>query len=112
MRNKARNTGNAYARAIANYRAIPKSVFAAVAASFAVRIEETTDPDSIEFAIIREWQNLRHNGIVPQRVRIPRAVLTALAQRELFPQEIAAETGPESGISTVSTGVHRQDPPV
>ena len=84
---------NEYARAITHYRAIPKAVFAAVAFSFADRITGDGDPKSIEFAILREWRTLRENGIVPQRVRIPRRVLVELEQRDLFPQEARPKTG-------------------
>ena len=112
MKNRGVKLSNEYARAIRNFGTIPKSVFAAVAYAFASRIEETDDPKSIEFAIVREWRTLRDNRIVPQRVRIPRAVLKELEQRDLFPQETRPESGRESGFSTVSTDVHRSKPPV
>lgn len=111
MRRHAKH--NPYAAAIATtYHDVPKSVYAAIAYAFASRLFQTSDPQSIEYTIVREWQTLRDAGIVPQRVRIPRRVLGVLQQRELFPQAIGPEKAGDPEISTGSTGVHRSNPPV
>lgn len=54
---------------------IPKTVFAAIAVSFAMRLSHSAssgqDEDDIDRAmseIIAEWQVLHHGGIVPQPV--------------------------------------------
>lgn len=62
---------NTYARALHHIDA-PKTVWMAIAASFAARIigEGEIATDKINALIIEEWQALYDNGIVPQRVRV------------------------------------------
>lgn len=50
------------------YARTPKAVFAAIAYSFADRLDgETPTPYGIKIAIINEWRALNENGIVPQK---------------------------------------------
>lgn len=51
----------------ANYDAMPKSVLALIAFSFAQRITEDGDRDAVMAEIAREWDALHASGIVPQK---------------------------------------------
>lgn len=59
--------GNEYARAFGPlYARTPKAVFAAIAFSFALRLnEDHADRAAAEF--LKEWETLHANGIVDQR---------------------------------------------
>jgi hypothetical protein len=58
-------TSNEYADALSElYHAIPKSVLAAIAVSFACRDGDFSDAEN---SILREWMLLYQNGIVPQK---------------------------------------------
>jgi hypothetical protein len=54
---------NSYAASIPDYQRIPKSVFAAIALSFAERL---SDDGSAQNTLFREWESLHANGIVSQ----------------------------------------------
>jgi hypothetical protein len=57
---------NEYADAISDelFDALPKSVLAAIAVSFACRNGDFNDVDN---RILKEWMTLHENGIVPQK---------------------------------------------
>jgi hypothetical protein len=58
---------NEYAKLLGPlYTGMPKAVIAAIAVSFANRINEGVF-DGVECLIADEWQALYENGIVPQR---------------------------------------------
>ncbi len=61
---------NEYALALPSFTSTPKSVYAAIAYSFASRIVESDDPALIEAAILNEWAVLNQNGIVPQKPKL------------------------------------------
>ncbi len=50
-----------------NYAAMPKSVLALIAYSFAQRLTEDGNRDAVLAEIAREWDALHANGIVPQK---------------------------------------------
>lgn len=58
---------NEYARALSNYERIPKAVLAAIAYSFADRLNCDIEGATPEGTIMDEWHLLYENGIVPQR---------------------------------------------
>ena len=60
---------NEYIRMVPEYDSIPKAVWAAIAISFAMRI----DSDIWKDEIWAEWSALHTNGIVPQQ---PRPMIT------------------------------------
>jgi hypothetical protein len=51
----------------ANYEAMPKSVLAMIAYSFAQRLTQDGDRDAVMAEIACEWDALHANGIVPQK---------------------------------------------
>jgi len=59
---------NNYTEAISPevYEKTPKAVFAAIAVSFALLMEDG-DFNKVDQAIINEWKTLNGNGIVPQK---------------------------------------------
>jgi hypothetical protein len=59
---------NEYVDAVANYELMPKAVLAAIAFSFAKRINDDEDHFRAESLMLEEWATLHHNGIVPQPV--------------------------------------------
>lgn len=58
---------NDYVREIPSYDDIPKAVFAAIAFSFAMRLEED-DADRARRLLVTEWAILHQSGLVPQPV--------------------------------------------
>jgi hypothetical protein len=61
-------TTNAYARTIEDIDA-SKTVFMAIAVSFALRIGGTGNIDQARQLVMEEWVALHQNGIVPQKPR-------------------------------------------
>jgi hypothetical protein len=59
---------NNYAEAISPelYEKTPKAVFAAIAASFALLLNDE-DFDGLDEKLLNEWRTLNQNGIVPQK---------------------------------------------
>lgn len=60
---------NNYANAVEGYDRTPKSVYAALALSFALRLCED-DFDRANALIAEEWGILHNGGIVPQPPRV------------------------------------------
>jgi hypothetical protein len=60
------NKSNEYVKILKDYDRIPKTVLAAIAVSFALRIEEEAW-ERVENRVANEWQALYDNGIVPQK---------------------------------------------
>jgi hypothetical protein len=59
-------TTNEYARELVQYEQTPKAVYAAIALSFAMRLN-AEDFIEAERAVEDEWRILHDNGIVPQK---------------------------------------------
>ena len=62
-----------------NYEAMPKSVLAMLAYSFAQRLTHDGNRDAIMAEIAREWDALHANGIVPQK---PKRLETAAQEAD------------------------------
>ncbi len=60
------NLPNDYQRSFPDFDKTPKSVIAAIAISFALRLLDD-NLDAAAEMIADEWQTLHQNGIVPQR---------------------------------------------
>lgn len=60
---------NDYAAQFTRFDSIPKTVFAAIAFSFAMRLN-ADDPKAALEECYREWETLTKNGIVRQSPRI------------------------------------------
>jgi len=61
------NLHNDYARLLTFFDRVPKAVLAAIAVSFAARIQEDR-LNLAEWEVVREWETLNQNGIVRQPV--------------------------------------------
>jgi len=61
-------TRNEYQELYPWFSRTPKSVMAAIAFSFAMRLSEDS-PEHARELLLAEWQILRDNGIVPQKPR-------------------------------------------
>lgn len=69
---KRTNKFNGYQKALSHqlFEQCPKSVFAAIAVSYAT-LNNGDNLDKAEDSILREWWILYRNGIVPQKPPIP-----------------------------------------
>lgn len=65
-------TTNEYARELVQYEQTPKAVYAAIALSFALRLN-AEDFIEAEREVENEWRILHKNGIVPQKPPAPPA---------------------------------------
>lgn len=68
-----------------NYAAMPKSVLAMIAYSFAQRLTEDGDRDAVLAEIAREWDALHANGIVPQKPKRLETMEQEAARLESYP---------------------------
>lgn len=68
-----------------NYAAMPKSVLALIAYSFAKRITEDGNRDAVLAEIAREWDALHANGIVPQKPKRLETLEQEAARLESYP---------------------------
>lgn len=68
-----------------NYAAMPKSVLAMIAYSFAQRITQDGDRDQIMAEIAREWDALHASGIVPQKPKALETMDQEAARLESYP---------------------------
>jgi uncharacterized protein (DUF608 family) len=68
-----------------NYAAMPKSVLAMIAYSFAQRITQDGDRDQVMAEIAREWDALHASGIVPQKPKRLETMEQEAARLESYP---------------------------
>jgi hypothetical protein len=61
-------THNEYSKVISAdvYEKMPKTVLAAIAVSFASRIQSCS-PEAAAVFLLKEWKTLHANGIIPQK---------------------------------------------